>query len=687
MKNNQQSRVKTVDDPIDLLRGIGPKMKTEMDKLGIYVVRDLLEYYPFRYEDRTLTEARELIDGERVTVSGAVVGRAQVERRGRKSRTLVTLNIDGVNYIRAVWFNQPYLANQLQPERTLSVTGKYQSRFRQITVAHHEFADVSQAVHTGKVVPVYVGTYALKTTDLRKWIRLSLDTYRDSVEDHLPVELREKYRLISREQAYEWIHFPQSSEQLTQAKRRLIFEEFFLYQLKLQLFRKQYKTNTIGIAHSYNRQLLRNFVDQLGFQLTSAQRRVIKEILADMESEHPMYRLLHGDVGSGKTIVATVALLANWTSQYQATLMVPTEILAEQHFETISLYTRELGVRICLLKGKLTKKEREALREAIKCHEYDIIIGTHALIQEDIEFADLGLVVIDEQHRFGVEQRALLHRKGQHPDVLTMTATPIPRTMAMTIFGDLDVSTIDEMPSDRKKIQTEWYAFSKEEFVLKKVQEILDKQQQVYIVCPLIEESEMLEAEDAEQLYERMKQSFSGSEVGLLHGRLSSQIKDQIMSRFVAGEINILVATTVIEVGINVPNASAIIIYNADRFGLAQLHQLRGRVGRSDQQAFCYLLADAKGEIAKQRMQVMVQSNDGFYIAEKDLQLRGPGEIFGKRQSGLPEFKIGNIIDDFSIMEVARKEASRYANDDADRGNKLLIDFYKQDKKGSNFLA
>lgn len=679
-----------LDDSIVLLKGIGEKTAADAEKLAIFSVKDLLDYFPFRYEDRTIIEPRELIDGQKVTVQGAIIRKPQLERRGRKTRVIAELDLDGFNRMQAVWFNQPYLVNQFIPGRVLSITGKYTSRFRQITVSQHEFiAPDKQAIHTGRIVPVYIGTSRIKTEELRKWITQVLDTYAEWIIDVVPEEIRVKYKLINKYTAYRWIHFPESQEQLMQAKRSLVFEEFFLYQLKLQLFRKQYKTANKGITHTYDRQMLRTFVDRLEFSLTGAQKRVITEILHDMEMEQPTYRLLHGDVGSGKTIVAAIAVLASWTCGYQSTLMVPTEILAEQHFDTISAYFKDTDIKICLLKGKLTKREREALLDDIKHHRFDLIIGTHALIQEDVEYAKLGLVIIDEQHRFGVEQRALLQRKGKYPDVLSMTATPIPRTMALTVFGDLDISVLDMMPSGRKKIKTEWHTLSKEQAVLNKMRELIGDDRQAYVVCPLIEESEALEASNAEEIYEQISAYFPDLQVDLLHGRLPAQEKDQIMERFAAGSTRILIATTVIEVGINVPNATVMLIYNADRFGLAQLHQLRGRVGRGEEQSYCFLLADAKGEIAKQRMQVMVESNDGFYIADKDLQLRGPGEFFGRRQSGLPEFKLGDIVNDYKIMEVARAEAGRYMENQAliHQGNPALLAYVKNNFTGSNFLA
>lgn len=680
---------------VSVIKGIGPKKTSLLHTLGIFTIQDLLEYYPFRYEDRSAQEATELIDGQKVTVCGVIAHQPRVERRGKSTRIVVTLKLDDRNKIQGVWFNQPYLSKLLVPNRRITITGKFSARYQQVSVSHHDFSsNISHEMVNGDtVVPIYPGTNQLSTEEIRKWIREAMATAMSSTDDVLPAYLKERYRLVDKHLAYLWIHFPSSAEELKQAKRRLIFEEFFHFQLQLQLFRLQYKNETKGLSRHIDRKQLELFIGSIEFNLTNAQHKAIEEIVSDMEQSRPMYRLLHGDVGAGKTIVATIALLANWTSQYQGALMAPTEIVAEQHYHTLMQLLQPLDLRICLLTSKYSKKERLQLLQDIRDNQYDLIVGTHALIQKDVEFATLGLVIIDEQHRFGVNQRESLTSKGNTPDFLSMTATPIPRTMAMTIFGDLDVSVLDELPAGRKKVLTYWYSMTKEQWVWEQLRTILQSNQQVYVVCPLIEESDVLDVENATDICQKIQQYFPDYQVNVIHGRLTSQIKEQVMREFVAGEIQILVATTVIEVGVNVPTASAIVIYSAERFGLAQLHQLRGRVGRSKQQAYCYLLADAHTQTGKERMKTMVESNDGFYIAEKDLTLRGPGEIFGYRQSGLPQFKLGNLVDDIKIMEIARSEAADFlaiSNEigpHKDHHSQQTIEFIEKNLTGKNFLA
>jgi len=671
-----------LSDQVTAIKGIGPKTAALLANIGIITVQQLLDYYPFRYEDRTYSQYDQLIDGENITLKGIIYNMPQLIRRGKKAQVIINLIINDNKKIKVIWFNQAYLINNLRIDQSISVTGKYSAKYNHITALKYQFNnnDTFQ-IHTGTIVPIYSRCYQVSSEQFRKWINLALEALNNTIDDLLPQPITTKYKLISKEMAYKWIHFPQSSEQCKQAYRRLVFEEFFFYQLKLQLYRNNYKLTAKDITRRYDRRVMHVFIDQLDFLLTSAQERVISELLIDIEKSQPMYRLLHGDVGSGKTIVATILMVANWTSKFQSVLMVPTEILAEQHFQTIIKYTKELGIKICLLKGGISKKERVKLIAAIKQSDIDIVIGTHALLQDDVEFANLGLVIIDEQHRFGVEQRAILSNKGYSPDILTMSATPIPRTMALTIFGDIDISVLDELPNERRKVKTEWYEFNKERLVFQKILEILMKHQQVYIVCPMIEESDNFQVNNVQSVFLKINEQFANYRVGILHGRLSNIEKDDIMQQFINHKIDILVTTTVIEVGVNVPNASVIVVYNAERFGLTQLHQLRGRVGRANYQGYCYLLAEAKSDISKQRIQVLVDSNDGFYIAEKDLVLRGPGEILGNRQSGLPTFKLGNLIEDYKIMLVARDEAKFWVN------NTEYIQYINNINLGINFLA
>jgi ATP-dependent DNA helicase RecG len=496
--------------------------------------------------------------------------------------------------------------------------------------------------------------------------------------------LRSKYRLIDRRTAIQQIHFPKDGEHLHQARRRLIFEEFFLFQLKLQAFRYIHRHEQPGVAHKVPEDALERFAAVLPFAMTGAQRRVIQEVARDMQSQVPMNRLVQGDVGSGKTLLAFYALYLAFLSGHQGAIMVPTEILAEQHFRAARQILEPLGLNLVLLTGSQREKERREALARLASGEAHAAIGTHALLEEAVTFRSLSVVVTDEQHRFGVEQRSIFRQKGHAPDVLFMSATPIPRTLAMSVFGDLDVSIVDELPAGRQPIQTYWITPDKEERALRFIRNELVKGRQAYVVCPLVEESEKVEGVvNATDLYHLLREWFAGFEVGLLHGKLKAAEKDAIMRDFTAGRLHVLVATTVIEVGVNVPNATVMMVYNAERFGLAQLHQLRGRVGRGEHASACILMSKPDTEAGQERMKAMVSTQDGFVLAEKDLHLRGPGEFFGVRQSGIPEFKIGDLLQDAKIMEVARGEVQALIRDPdfwTLPAYAMLVDFLKQEK-------
>jgi ATP-dependent DNA helicase RecG len=473
----------------------------------------------------------------------------------------------------------------------------------------------------------------------------------------LPQGYLSNYKLPNRRNAIKTMHFPPDRIYLKHARRRFIYEEFLLFQLKMQMLRKQIREQTIGNAQLFDAEKTKAFIESFPFRLTQAQHKALTQILHDMKSPYRMNRLLQGDVGSGKTAVAAICLYAAVTAGKQGALMVPTEILAEQHFQSL---TELFGgkANIALLTGSVKGKRRKEILQAVENHDVHIVIGTHALIQEDVYFDDLGTVIVDEQHRFGVNQRRELRDKGLDPDVLFMTATPIPRTLAITAFGDMDVSVIDEMPAGRKEIDTYWVKENMLERVLQFIQKRLANGEQAYVICPLIEESDKLDIQNAVDLYDQLTDYFqSNTNVGLMHGRLPADEKESIMKQFTENDIQILVSTTVVEVGVNVPNATVMLIYDADRFGLAQLHQLRGRVGRGDQQSYCILISDPKGEVGKERMRIMTETNNGFELAEKDLQLRGPGDFFGKKQSGIPEFQVADMIHDYRALEQARKDA------------------------------
>ncbi|EMT54373.1 ATP-dependent DNA helicase RecG [Brevibacillus borstelensis AK1] len=646
------------DAPVSLLHGVGEERAKAFAGLGIETVGELLEYFPSRYEDYRVRDLTEVKDGERVTLAGTVYGEPSVRFYGkRKSRISVKLVMDRV-VVTAVWFNQTFVKSRLSPGKEILVTGKWDKHKLQITVSEMTETDSDRAQKRGELAPIYPLGGDVTHTLLRKTIQQALRQYGEQIPEILPTDIVSRYRLMPRPDAIRSIHFPQDAENGRQARRRIMFEELFLFQLKMQALRRIAREQTEGTALQIPMEELRTFVKSLPFPLTDAQKRVIKEILTDMRSPYAMNRLLQGDVGSGKTVVAAIALFAAVKAGFQGALMVPTEILAEQHVQSLTGLLSPHGIQVALLSGSLTAKRRREVIGALQMGLIDVVVGTHALIQEDVFFSKLGLVITDEQHRFGVEQRRILRNKGLTPDVLFMTATPIPRTLAISAFGDMDVSTIDQMPAGRKPIETTWKKHEQFHQVLEQMREELVKGRQAYVICPLIEESEKLDVQNAIDVHAQLSQVFPEYGVGLMHGRLPAKEKDAVMQAFLSGEYAVLVSTTVVEVGVNVPNATFMIIYDAERFGLAQLHQLRGRVGRGSEQSYCVLIADPKSEIGKERMRVMCETTDGFELSRRDLELRGPGDFFGTKQSGLPEFKVADLMSDFKALEVARQETA-----------------------------
>lgn len=644
---------------VSSLYGVGEERAKDLAGLGIHTIRDLLEYFPTRYEDYRIRDLTEVKDGERVTLAGTVYGEPSVRFYGkRKSRISVRMVIDKV-VVTAVWFNQTFMKKQLAPGKEIVVTGKWDKHKLQIVVSETTEADSARAKRRGELAPVYPLGGEVTHAFLRKTIERALAKYGDQIEEILPAEIVARYRLLPRAQAIETIHFPGDVETGRQARRRIMFEELFLFQLKMQAYRRINRQMTEGAAQAIPMQEVRRFVTALPFSLTDAQKRVVKEILDDMRASYAMNRLLQGDVGSGKTVVAAIALFSTVKAGFQGALMVPTEILAEQHLHSLKALLEPEGIQVALLSGSLTAKQRKEILSALQLGLIDVVVGTHALIQEDVFFRQLGLVITDEQHRFGVEQRRILRSKGLSPDVLFMTATPIPRTLAITAFGDMDVSTIDQLPAGRKPVETSWQKHEQFHFVLERMRQELQKGRQAYVICPLIEESDKLDVQNAIDVHAQLTQYFPQFRIGLMHGRLPAKEKDEVMKSFAAGEIDVLVSTTVIEVGVNVPNATFMVVYDAERFGLAQLHQLRGRVGRGADQSYCVLIADPKTEIGKERMRVMCETNDGFELSQRDLELRGPGDFFGTKQSGLPEFKVADLLSDYKALEVARQETAR----------------------------
>ena len=637
--------------PLSVLPGIGPKSAEKYKKLGIETVEDLLLYFPFRYEDFKSKNVLDLEDGEKAVVSGLVATPANVQYYGYKRNRLRFTIKQGELVLAVSFFNQPYLADKIELGQTVAVFGKWDKAKGALT-GMKLLAQVEDDLQ-----PVYRLSQGVSQSALVKVIKTAFEAGLDQLlEENLPQILMDKYHLLSRRQAVRAMHFPKDLEEYKQALRRVKFEELLFFQLQLQVLKEENRSVGQGIVLDWDKKKLKALQAKLPFTLTEAQERSLNEILADMRSPYHMNRLLQGDVGSGKTVVAGLAMYAAVTAGKRAALMVPTEILAEQHLQSLtSLFP---SLRILLLTGSLKAAERRERLELIQTGQVDLIVGTHALIQEGVHFHDLGLVIIDEQHRFGVAQRRILREKGQNPDVLMMTATPIPRTLAITAFGDMDVSIIDQMPAGRKEIITRWVKHQQLNLVLDWLVKEIQKGSQAYVISPLIEESEALDLKNAIALEEELIAYFGDrARIALLHGKMKGEEKEAIMQAFKQGEIDLLVSTTVIEVGVNVPNATVMIIMDADRFGLSQLHQLRGRVGRGDKQSYAVLVANPKTESGKRRMKIMTETTNGFVLAEEDLKLRGSGEIFGTRQSGIPEFQVANLIEDYPILEEARKVA------------------------------
>ena len=646
----------TLEKPLTVIKGIGKEMATDFANLGIRTVKELFDYFPYRYEDHRLREVEELKHGEYATLEGNVHSLPVVKYYGGKKSKLSVRVLVGRHLITVVLFNRPFLKKQLKLNQTVTVYGRWDQRRMTLTASKIEFSSFSplQAIE-----PVYSLKGKMYPKQFRRFLYDAFKCFGNDIEETLPSCLRTKYKLISKKEALEAIHFPLSYEQLKQARRRLVYEELLLFQLKMQAFRKFEREKSKGTAKEIDQCAIDRIVAELPFALTEAQNRVLSEILDDLRSPFRMNRLLQGDVGSGKTVIAAIALFAVVKAGFQGAFMVPTEILAEQHSESLNTLLGAKGVSASLLTSSVKGKKREPVLAGLKDGSIDIVIGTHSLIQDDVVFRNLGLVVTDEQHRFGVEQRRMLKKKGWHPDVLFMTATPIPRTLAITAFGDMDVSTIDQLPQGRKPVETYWVKNK----MLKRVFDFLYKEvqkgRQAYVICPLIEDSDKLDVQNAIDVYAKLKTYYPDLAIGLMHGRLSNDEKEQVMQAFSQNDIQILVSTTVVEVGVNVPDASLMVIYDAERFGLAQLHQLRGRVGRGDAQAYCFLVADPKTPIGKERMKTVVEMQDGFAIAEQDLRLRGPGDVLGLRQSGEIDFRLVDLSHDHKMVECARMDARK----------------------------
>ena len=663
--------------PLQFVKGIGPQRAKLLGNLGLHTVEDALYYLPARHEDRSqLTPIRRLKPDDVTTISGTIRA-ISPPPRGRPRVPLSVLLSDGTGFVPCVWFGQAYLERVFQRGQRLIVHGRAQ-RFRsgplQMHVKDYEIVEdeagetpsdpADEHLHTGRRVPVYGLTRGLTARPMRRLMKRLVEAHVDGLEDPLPPALRARHRLEPLPEAIRGGHFPKTDDEFVAARRRLVYDEFLLLQLGLAI-RRHRQGRLPGLAMNPPGALARRLLASLPFALTAAQERVWREIRTDMAEPFPMNRLLQGDVGSGKTIVAGLAILTAVEAGYQTALMAPTEILAEQHVMTLTALLEPLGVPVALLTNAVKGKAREGVLALAAEGALGCVVGTHALVQEVVKFRRLGLAVVDEQHRFGVNQRATLMRKGERPDVLVMTATPIPRTLALTLYGDLEVSVIDQLPPGRKPVVTKARPESARARIYRFLREQVREGRQVYVVYPLVEESELVDLRAATEMADRLQREvFSDLTIGLLHGRMPFAEKDRVMREFKAGAIHVLVSTTVIEVGIDVPNASVMLIEHAERFGLSQLHQLRGRVGRGPWRSYCILLSGAASEDARQRLDAMTATNDGFKIAEADLALRGPGDFFGTRQSGLPEFRVADLLRDAAALEAARRDAVALIRDD-----------------------
>lgn len=674
----------SLEDSVTNLSGVGPKKFEALKTLSIFTIEDLLTYYPRRYENFEEQDIHEAQNDEKLTVSGTVMSEPVIIRfGGRKSRLTFRLMVDD-DVIMVTFFNQPYLKKQIVLGKDVAVYGKWDATHARLTGNKL----IKQTTDGNNVSAIYPANKQIKANTIKKLVKQAFNEYQHVVANLIPQSLIDRFHLMTRRDMMKEMHFPSEDGDAKQARRTAAFEEFFLFQLRLQSVKRSNELKN-GLVIQYHNDEIKAFIAKLPYELTGAQKKVVNEICRDLLRPVQMNRLLQGDVGSGKTIVAAIAIYAAITAGFQTALMVPTEILAKQHADNLAAIFKDTHVNIALLTGSMTTKQHRSLVEQVKSGAVNLIIGTHALIQDSVEYANLGLIVTDEQHRFGVNQRKKLREKGNHPDVLAMTATPIPRTLAITAYGEMDVSIINEMPKGRLPIQTRWIRSNQEGVALEFVLQQLKHHRQAYVVTPLIEQSEVLDVQNAQELYTKLQEYFAPEfKVGLLHGRMENDQKDAIMQQFKDNDIQVLVSTTVIEVGVDVANATLMMIYDADRFGLAQLHQLRGRVGRGKEQSYCLLLAEPKTQDGITRMQIMTQTNDGFVLAQKDLELRGTGDIFGVNQSGMPDFKVGDPINDLNMLQVAQNEASYLLstpNWDSDEQNLPLVAYLKKRKLQTHF--
>jgi ATP-dependent DNA helicase RecG len=618
--------------------------------MGIHSIMQLIHTYPYRYE---VLEETPLLHEQKVTIEATLLDMPKVFYTGRVSRMTFQVKHQQVA-LKIMVFNRHYLKKNMHPGMTMTISGKYNERTQSISASDVRLKPLCEVAG---ITPVYSLKDGITQKSFQGYIKKACAYYKDKIEDNIPAVLLIKHGLIHKELALELCHFPKTQEDIKQALRHLKYEEFLKFQLTM-LYIKLSRNIEMGIPKRFDEHKVESFVNKLAFVLTPDQQTTYQDILKDLASDKMMYRFVQGDVGSGKTIVGAIALYANYLAGYQSAFMAPTEILASQHYQSLKTIFKDVDINITLLTGHLTQKEKREIYAKLEIGEIDIVVGTHALFQEKVIYHKLGFVITDEQHRFGVNQRKALKDKGKQVDFLVMTATPIPRTLAISLYGDMDVSTIKTMPKGRKKIQTEYISSSSMKPILPTVKDYLSSGGQCYVICPLVEESESLDSRNATSIYQGMQSYFKETyKVGLLHGKMPAEEKESVMEAFKNNQIQILVSTTVIEVGVDVMNANMMIIYNAERFGLSQLHQLRGRVGRGEQQGYCYLLSKSNSPEAKERLTFLKDCHDGFELSAFDLKLRGPGDVLGSKQSGLPVFLVADIFKDFNILEVARKDA------------------------------
>lgn len=657
----------SLNDSIRYIKGVGPSREKLFNNLGINTVQDLIYYFPRDYEDRSIKKPiMSLVDGEKVSFDATIKGDVRLNKTRTKLSITKAEAVDESGKVELTWFNSPYIKTSLKSGVKYTFYGQIKREFNKIEVVNPIFEEAGNEKSTGKILAVYPSTAGLTQTAIRSTVRNVFDEFHHKFDEFMPDSIRLRYNLVDINQALYYIHFPDFRDSFVEARRRLVFEELLMLELGLMKLKSIQEDEKDGIEFEKSEKV-NEFINKLPFELTNAQNKVLNAIFDDMKLCRPMNRLLQGDVGSGKTIVAAISIYNAVMNGYQAVMMAPTSILAEQHFNSFKELFESEGIKVELLSGSLTAKEKRRVKDRIATGITDIVVGTHALLEDDVVFSNLGFVVTDEQHRFGVKQRSKLSDKGRNPDTLIMTATPIPRTLALILYGDLDISIIDELPPNRKKIDTLLVGPSLEERLNGFIEKEISAGRQAYVVCPLIEEGE--ESTDKAKLknvmdvYEEYKKRFPDFRIEILHGKMKSSLKDEIMLKFKEGEVDILISTTVIEVGVNVPNATLMIIENSERFGLAALHQLRGRVGRGSEKSYCVLKCYSRSATARDRMEVMVKTDDGFKISEKDLELRGPGEFLGIRQHGLPEFKIANIFADKEVLEQTTLVAKEIIKD------------------------